>query len=375
MSATVYLADLRAGLKENLFGKLTRLLDAAGIADIVGKDELTAVKIHFGEKGGHAYIRPVFIRRIVDRIKELGGKPFLTDSCTLYPGERKEAVSSLTCGIENGFAYAVAGAPLIMCDGLRGHSSRRVNIGGELLDSVDIGLEILESDVLIAVSHFKCHELTGFGGVLKNLGMGCSSRTGKLEQHSTVAPTVSDQYCIGCGVCLRACAHQAIKVTGGKAHIDNQRCTGCGRCITVCEAKAIQIQWNEEAPLVMKKMAEYAKGAVHGKTGKTLFINFVTQVSPACDCYGHSDAPIVPDLGILVSTDPVALDQACADLVNQAQGFPNTALASGHEPGGDKFRGVHPDIDWHITLDHAVKIGLGIRDYQLVTLQPKGSGW
>jgi uncharacterized protein len=375
MSATVYLADLRAGHKENLFGKLVRLLDAAGIEQIVDSDELTAIKIHFGEKGGHAYIRPVFIRRIVDRVKELGGKPFLTESCTLYPGERKEAVSALTCGIENGFAYAVANAPLIMCDGLRGHSARRVPIAGEMFDSVDIGLEILEADVLITASHFKCHELTGFGGALKNLGMGCSSRQGKMEQHSTVAPDISENLCTGCGVCLRACAHRAIHVTDGKARIDSQLCTGCGRCITICEANAVQIQWNDDAPLVMKKMAEYAKGALYGKAGKILFVNFVTQVSPSCDCYGHSDAPIVPDLGILVSTDPVALDQACADLVNQAQGIPDTALSSGHEPGGDKFRGVHPKIDWRITLEHAEKIGIGTRDYRLVQLKPEGSGW
>lgn len=374
MSATVYLADPRAGHKENLFTKLERLLERAGLDHIVDRDELAAIKIHFGEKGGHAFIRPVFIRRIVERIKQLGGKPFLTDSCTLYPGERKEAVSALCCGIENGFAYAVAGAPLIMCDGLRGHSSRRVPIAGEMFETVDIGLEILEADVLIAVSHFKCHELTGFGGALKNLGMGCSSRQGKLEQHSTVAPEVDEQTCTGCGVCLRACAHQAILV-GGKARIDSQRCAGCGRCITVCETKSIKIQWNEEAALVMKKMAEYAKGALSGKAGKTLFVNFVTQVSPSCDCYGHSDAPIVPDLGILVSTDPVALDQACADLVNQARGLPDTALSSGFEPGGDKFRGIHPEIDWTITLDHAEKIGIGTRRYTLIRLEPKGTGW
>ena len=375
MSATVFLADLRAGHKENLFGKLLRLLDAAGIDRIVKRDELTAIKLHFGEKGGHAYIRPVFIRRIVDRVKQLGGKPFLTDSCTLYPGERKEAVSALTCGIENGFAYAVAGAPLIMCDGLRGHSARRVPVNGEMFKSVDIGLEILEADALITVSHFKCHELTGFGGALKNLGMGCSSRAGKMEQHSTVAPEIDVKRCTGCGVCLRACAHGALRVVAGKALLDSEKCTGCGRCIAVCEVKAIQIQWNEEAPLVMKKMAEYAMGALHGKAGKTLFVNFVTQVSPTCDCYGHSDAPIVPDLGILVSTDPVALDRACADLVNNAQGLPDSALANGHEPGGDKFRGVHPDIDWRVTLKHGEKIGLGTQDYQLVRLEPKNQSW
>ena len=375
MVSTVHFADMRAGHRENLFAKLLRLLEAAGVAATVGRGDLTAIKVHFGEKGGHAYIRPTFIRSIVGQVKTLGGRPFLTDSCTLYPGERKEAVSALACAVENGFAFAVVGAPLIMCDGLRGHSARRVEIGGELLPSVDIAEAILEADALIAVSHFKCHELTGFGGALKNLGMGCSSREGKLVQHSTVAPQVAEKYCTACAECLKACVHGAIAFIEGRARIDPETCAGCGRCISICEEKAIRIQWNEEAPLVMKKMAEYAKGALHGKEGKALFVNFVTQVSPACDCYGHSDAPIVPDLGILASTDPVALDQACADLVNGARGLPGTALQSGGEAGGDKFRGVHPEIDWEITLEHAEKLGLGSRRYQLIRLQPQGKDW
>jgi len=373
--ATVFYADMRAGHRENLFTKLERLLDAVGIDRCVDRGDLTAIKVHFGERGGHAYIRPTFIRRIVDRIKSSGGRPFLTDSSTLYPGERKNAVSALSCAVENGFAYAVVNAPLIMCDGLRGHSAKRVTIEGEVFDSVDIGLEILEADVLIAASHFKCHELSGFGGALKNLAMGCSSRQGKMEQHSNVAPKVAEDFCTGCAACLKACAHDAIAIVEGKARIEPGRCVGCGRCITVCEEKAIQVQWNEAPALTMKKMAEYAKGALSGKEGKCLFVNFVTQISPACDCYGHSDAPIVPDQGILVSTDPVALDQACADLVNKAEGLSGSALKSGHEAGGDKFRGVYPHIDWEVTLEHAQRLGLGERSYDLVVLEPKGKGW
>jgi len=308
-------------------------------------------------------------------IRTAGGKPFLTDSSTLYPGERKEAVSALSCGIENGFAYAVVGAPLIMCDGLRGHSARRVPVSGELLSSVDIALGILEADAQVTVSHFKGHDLTGFGGAIKNLAMGCSSREGKLEQHSNVAPEVAEKYCTACGACYKACVHDAVAIIEGTAVIDTEKCAGCGRCITVCPEKAIKIQWNEEAPLVMRKMAEYARGAVEGKSGKSLYLTFVTDVSPSCDCYGHSDAPIVPDIGILVSTDPVAIDQAAVDLVNQAPGIPDTALQTGHEPGGDKFRGMHPQIDYEVTLEHAEKMGLGSRNYELVRLEPKGRGW
>jgi len=367
---------MRTGVRENLFVKLSRLLEEAEIGKIIGRGDLTALKVHFGEKGGHAYIRPTFLRTIVDQVKELEGRPFLTDSCTLYPGQRKEAVSAISCGIENGFAYAVVGAPLVMCDGLRGHSAKMVDIDGELLQQVEIGEAVLEADSMITVSHFKCHELTGFGGAIKNLGMGCSSRSGKLDQHSNVAPVVSKELCSGCAACLKSCAHDAIKITDKLAQIDGDKCAGCGRCITVCEEKAIEVQWDAEVPTLMRKMCEYAKGALHGKAGKSLFVNFVTQVSPACDCYGHSDAPIIPDQGILVSTDPVALDQACADLVNKAQGLPGSMLKEAHACGDDKFRDVYPNIDWEITLEHAEKIGLGSREYELVKLAPKSDqGW
>lgn len=364
----VHFVDLRASGRENLFAKLSRLMDAAGIGSTVADADLTAVKLHFGERGNHAFIRPVFIRRIVDEIRSRGGRPFLTDSCTLYPGERKEAVSALSCAVENGFAYAVVNAPLVMCDGLRGDSAVEIPVDGEILSSASIASGIVEADALVCVSHFKCHELTGFGGALKNLGMGCSSRRGKMQQHSTVAPVVSAKRCTGCRICLKACAHDAIAMVDGKAVIDPHRCVGCSRCITACPVTAVQIQWNEAASLVMKKMAEYAKGALTGKEGKALFVSFITQVSPACDCYGHADAPIVPDIGIAASLDPVALDQACADLVNAAEGIRGTALSSGHEPGGDKFRGVHPDIDWEIQLEHAERLGLGRRRYELVRL-------
>jgi uncharacterized Fe-S center protein len=375
MAVEVYFADMRAGMRENLHTKLERLTDKAGLSSMIQPGSLVAIKMHFGEKGGHAYIRPTFVRRIVDQVKGLGGKPFLTDSSTLYPGERKEAVSSLTCAIENGFAYAVVNAPLIMSDGLRGHSAQRVAVPGEILSEVDIGLEIIEADALIVLSHFKCHELAGFGGAIKNLAMGCASREGKLEQHSTVAPIISEKHCTSCGACLKACAHDAIDLSTGKAVLDENLCVGCGRCITVCEPQAIRIQWNEESTLVMKKMAEYALGAIAGKGKQLLFVNFITQVSPACDCYGHTDAPIVADLGILASTDPVALDQACADLVNQARGLPNTVMKTGHEPGGDKFRSIYPQIDWEVQLEHGEKVGLGQRTYELVRLEPEREKW
>ena len=364
----VYFADMRASHKENLFDKISKLLALAGLSQQIADGDLTAVKIHFGEKGNSAFIRPIFARRVVEEIKKLGAKPFLTDSSTLYPGERKEAVSALTCAIENGFGYACVAAPLIISDGLRGLTETEVVVDGEVLKKVYIGSEIVEADSLVCLTHFKCNELTGFGGAIKNLGMGCASRKGKLIQHSTVAPKVAENYCTGCGICLKACAHDAIAVMEGKATIDPTLCAGCSRCITVCPARAINIQWNEAADLVMKKMAEFAKGAVTGKEERSVFLNFITQVSPACDCYGHADAPIVNDIGICASSDPVAIDQACADLVNGARGNEGSALQSGHEAGGDKFRGCWPEIPWEVQLEHGEKVGLGTRTYQLVRI-------
>jgi uncharacterized Fe-S center protein len=366
--STVYFADMRAGLKENLFDKISRLLTLAGLSQHVAEGDLTAVKIHFGEKGNSAFIRPIFARRVVEEIKRLGAKPFLTDSSTLYPGERKEAISALTCAIENGFGYACVGAPLIISDGLRGVTETGIAITGDLLNKVFIGTEIVEADSIVCLSHFKCHELTGFGGALKNLGMGCASRKGKLVQHSTVSPKVAEKHCTGCGVCLKACAHNAIRIIDAKATINPQLCVGCSRCITICAVKAINIQWNEASDMVMRKMAEYAKGALSGKEGKAVYLSFITQVSPACDCYGHADAPIVNDIGICASTDPVAIDQACTDLVNGARGNEGSALITGHEPGGDKFRGVYPEIPWEVQLEHGERIGLGTRKYELVKI-------
>jgi uncharacterized Fe-S center protein len=368
MTSTVFFSDMRASKTENMFDKIGSLLGSSGLAGVVTAGGLVAIKIHFGEKGNHAFIRPVFVRRVVEEIKKCGGLPFLTDSSTLYPGERKNAVEALTCAIENGFAYAVVGAPLIMCDGLRGHAAVDRAVKGEFFEKVRIAADIVEADSLVAVSHFKCHELTGFGGALKNLGMGCSSRDGKLQQHSTLAPVVSSELCIACGACLRACAHDAIAIASGCAHIEPQLCVGCGRCVSSCPHKAVKVQWNEASSAVMKKMAEHARGVLLGKERKSLFLNFITQVSPACDCYGHADAPIVNDIGICASQDPVALDQACVDLVNAAPGNRNTALKSGFKPGEDKFKGVHPNIEWAIQLEHAEKMELGTRKYRLVAI-------
>jgi len=367
MNSKVYFIDMRATVKENFIAKIGRLLDAAGIADIIGERDLTAVKLHFGEQGNAAFIRPVYLRQVVQTIKQAGGIPFLTDANTLYAGTRSDSPHHLITAIRNGFAYAVVEAPLIIADGLRGKNETAVPINQKRFESVYIGTDIVEADALVSVAHFKGHELSGFGGAIKNVGMGCASRKGKLAQHSTLSPAIGEQ-CIGCGECQAHCSQKAISLVDEKARIDAEACIGCGECILICPNEAINVQWNQSIPIFLENMVEYTMGVLASKSGKALFINFITDVSPACDCYPANDAPIVKNIGVAASLDPVAIDQASVDLINAEPALAGTRLQVNTEPGGDKFKGLYPKVDWPIQLEYAEKMGLGSRAYELVTL-------
>lgn len=365
MPSTVHFIDLRANYKENFITKLGKLLEAAGLALVVKKRDLVAVKLHFGELGNTAFIRPVFLRKIVECAKDLGAAPFLTDSNTLYVGTRCDAPGHITTALQNGFAFPVVDAPIIIADGLRGKSENVVAINQKRFKKVYIGSEIVQANSLVSVAHFKGHELSGFGGTLKNVGMGCASRKGKMAQHADVAPKVKAKKCIGCGDCIARCAHKAISMVKEKALIKTKKCVGCGECILVCPQRAIQIQWNASVPAFMEKMVEYTLGVMKGKEDRVLFVNFITDVSPACDCPPFNDAPMVRDIGVVAATDPVAIDQASADLVNQERALPGCCLKKNRGPGKDKFKGVYPKVDWQYQLEYAEAIGLGTREYVL----------
>ncbi len=368
MTSTVHFMDLHTDARENLYGKLGRLLDAAGIADAFSKRDLVAIKLHFGESGNTAFIRPVFLRRIVDAVKARGGNPFLTDANTLYAGTRSNTPSHLETAIRNGFAYAVVDAPLVIADGLRGKSDTAVVVNRKRFTEVFIGNEIVQADALISVAHFKGHELAGFGGAIKNVGMGCASRRGKLAQHSTVSPQVDEGKCIACGECTGHCSQGALSLADTSAVLDGEKCIGCGECILICPNNAIAIEWDQAIPIFLENMVEYTEGVLKGKKEKSLFINFITSVSPACDCCGFNDTPIVRDIGILASRDPVAVDQAAVDLVNREHALPDSSLSCNHGAGEDKFKGLYPKVDWPIQLAYAEELGLGTRQYDLVKI-------
>ena len=373
MKSKVYACDLRAGYRENLFGKLDRLLDIAGMGDRIKAGDLVAIKLHFGEKGNTGFIRPIFVRRVVDKVKALDAQPFLTDANTLYGGARNDSVHHMITAIQNGFAYSVVDAPILIADGLKGTSYTEVNIDQAHIQTAYIATDIYEADALISLAHFKGHELTGFGGTLKNIGMGCAARKGKLAQHSDLSPKVKSRECIACGDCVETCGQGAISIMDiegrPRARINPDLCIGCAECILACGQSAIRVQWDKSVPAFMHKMVEYTAAVLDNKGGKTLFVNFLTRISPACDCLAHTDAPVVGDIGILASLDPIALDQASADLVNQQQGHAATCPQAGIGAGEDKFRALYPEVDWTIQLDYGQKLGLGVTDYDLEWLE------
>ncbi|MBR2633826.1 MAG: DUF362 domain-containing protein [Lentisphaeria bacterium] len=363
----VYFADMRTKFGESLPQKLARLIRSAGIETLPLQDSFTAVKIHFGEPGNLAFLRHAYARSVVDVISAKGARPFLTDCNTLYPGRRKNALEHLDTAYCNGFTPYATGCQVIIADGLKGTDEVDAPVpNGILLKTAKIGRAVMDADIVITLNHFKAHELTGIGGAIKNAGMGCGSRAGKKDMHCDGITQVNKDRCIGCGKCLKACAHSAPQITDGKAVIHADRCVGCGRCIGVCPKDAISPVWSQAAGLVDKKMTEYAAAVLAGRP--QFHISLAVDISPYCDCHAENDVPIVPNIGMFASFDPVAIDRACADMVNQAQVMPGSALSERLKEVCDHFTSLFPETDWRIQLDHAEAIGLGSQEYELITI-------
>jgi hypothetical protein len=297
----------------------------------------------------------------------MGTLPFLTDTNTLYRGTRSNAVEHIRTAILHGFDYAVAGAPVIIADGLNGKNVRRVEIQKKHFTEVSIAGDIAAADSMIVLSHFKGHITSGFGGAIKNLGMGCAPREGKRAQHNARSFTIPEK-CSGCAACMKVCPEKAICVQKKKSVINQELCIGCFECMHACPDHAIDINWEMEVPQFIERLVEYAYGAVVGKENKIGFMNFLIRITPDCDCSPYSDAPIVPDIGILASKDPVAIDAASFDLVNQQQRYTDSLLTAHHHKGGDKFKGVHAQTDGYRQVQYAEEIGLGSIDYNLVRI-------
>ena len=364
-ASKVYFTNFRSTQRENLPMKLKRLVKTAGMLEgIEFEKKYCAIKIHFGEPGNMAYLRPNYAKVIADLVKSQGGKPFLTDCNTLYVGRRKNALDHLEAAYENGYNPFTTGCHIIIGDGLKGTDETLVPIDGDYVKEAKIGSAVMDADVLISMNHVKGHVCAGFGGALKNIGMGCGSRAGKMEMHSAGKPYVETAACIGCGKCLQICAHDAPTVAEGKCTIDHDKCVGCGRCIGICPTDAIQASMDEANDILNYKIAEYTKAVLDGRPH--FHISLVIDISPNCDCHSENDAPIVPDVGMFASFDPVALDVACADAVNAMPPIENSQL--GHMPHvhGDHFTDSAPTTNWRACVEHAESLGIGTQSYELI---------
>ena len=371
----VYFTDFHTEpFGDGLPAKLKKLLKKAGIGAIDMEQKFVAIKMHFGELGNVSFLRPNYARAVVEVVKELGGLPFLTDCNTLYPGSRKNALEHLYCAWENGFTPLTVGCPVLIGDGLKGTDDVRVPVkGAEYIKEAKIGRTIMDADVFISLTHFKGHEMTGFGGTMKNLGMGCGSRAGKKEQHSNGKPHIDPDKCRGCRRCQKECANQGLEFDreARKMTVNEENCVGCGRCLGACSFDAISFSNDAAISELNCRMAEYAKAVVDGRPN--FHISLIVDVSPNCDCHGENDVPILPNIGMLASFDPVALDQACADACLAASPLPGSQLSKNMAAPDfvdhhDHFVNSAPESEWESCLAHAEKIGLGSRKYNLITV-------
>ncbi|MDO9576286.1 MAG: DUF362 domain-containing protein [Candidatus Cloacimonadales bacterium] len=334
---------------------LNKILSQIDFTSIVSPRDKVAIKMHIGDVNNVTHIAPELVALVVQEVKKQNALPYLTETSTLYSGPRSNAITHLQLAQEHGFTFEAVGAPFIMADGLFGNAEIEVPINGILFDKVNIARDAVLTDVLIALSHPTGHMLSGIGACLKNLGMGLSSRKGKMLQHSSIKPYINADQCTLCGQCLKWCPVQCIIEQNGKAFIQQEICIGCGECLTLCKFSAVKFNWGIGSEDFQKSIAEYALGAIQNKRGKSLFINVLTDMTKECDCLSIKQTPVIDDIGILASTDPVAIDQATLDLTRQRN-------------NKDLGRIAYPALDPNIQLDHAEKIGLGNRKYELVEI-------
>lgn len=367
MAEKVWFWNLRASMNAPYAKRMAKLLRVAGLADVVADEDLAAIKIHFGEEGTTGFLRPLWMRPIAEGLSAAGAKPFFTDASTLYVGHRGEAVSHAMLAARHGFDPLALGAPVIIADGLKGASQHAVHVGGKHIDEAYIARDIAEADFLVSVNHVKGHELAGFGGAIKNLGMGCASRQGKMHQHVTTGPAANPDDCKGCGECVKICRPGALALDeNNRITVNIENCVGCGGCFHACRHGGLVIDWKTDVQHFLERMMEYTLAVLRTKEKPCLHLNYVVDVVPDCDCVGFTDQPLCPDIGVLASWDPVACDQAALDMVAQAQPLWPSKLPELTPPGTNKFVAVHPHVPEDMGLAYAEEIGVGSREYELV---------
>ena len=356
MKSKVYFIDFKTSFSRNIFDKLSDIVEKSGFYNFFEQYDKVAIKLHFGEYGNFSAVNPRFIRFFVDRIKEKDAKPFITDTNTLYAGHRCNSIDHLNLSTIHGFTPGVVDAPIIIADGLLGQNEIPVKANMELTKTAYIASDIYNTDSILAISHFTGHIETAFGAAIKNIGMGCASRKGKMEMHTTTIPKIKLEQCNGCKRCTVWCQVEAICMVNGKAKIDMKKCTGCSQCISVCPYNAIGIEWNAKTEHLNKKIVEYTYAISLNKNCKMFYINFLNNITELCDCTPIHGERIISDIGILFSEDIVAIDKASIDLFIK-------------KAGKDLFTSLYPKTDWTKQLQYAESLGLGNQNYELVEIK------
>lgn len=356
MKSKVYFAPVSANESEvGVRSKLSALIDEYNLLSCVKKGDRAVLKLHFGEEGNTGYVRPAYVGAISAKAACAGAVPFIADSNTLYRGRRTNSADHLKLAYEHGFIPEIVGGDVVIPDDTGKGAVKEIELNGSHVKTAKICRIFWDADCLIGIAHFKGHLMTGFGGALKNIGMGCASRDGKLFQHGGMAPVVVKRKCVGCGVCANVCPVSAVSVAGSKARVDPAICVGCASCIAACKFNAMDINWAAGGSVIQERMVEYAKAVLSNKRGKTVFFNFLIKITRECDCLAKDDPRIVGDIGIMASEDPVAVDAASYDMVVK-------------KAGKDIFKEIHPDRDGRKQLEYAAKIGVGNVDHELVFL-------
>jgi uncharacterized Fe-S center protein len=383
----VYFSDRQAQNYYNMLDKLAHVFEELGLREAIKPGQRVMIKTHFGNWGNTNYIRPAYVRKLVDLVYQVGGFPFVAESCGLgysisgIYGGRTTAVDYLENAARNGFTRATVGAPIILADGYWGVDTFDIEIEGEYVKNVPVASAVLDSDIIIVLTHAKGHGLSGIGGSIKNVGIGLVGKRGKSEMHTLGDMEIDSEKCLGpeCSECLKVCPTRCIEMKD-KAVIDLDRCIRCLHCRSICarkvKAQAITVTWRpiiEQSP----RFVENALGVIKSiGAEKFYFINLAIDISDKCDCWNVGAPLLVHDIGIFGSQDILAVDQASFDAINNTAPNPNS-MVDGIEIGEDKFAMAHNHKDEttgelihvaEIQFSHAEKIGLGSRDYELITL-------